>query len=142
MQIPNEQVSSMEKPVEVTRAVQLLYASLGIGLVKSIVDFGRISSQSSVGLTLFIMLVTFGLLFFFIWKISDGRNWARIVFLVLFLLGLPFSVPLYLEEFGRNIFLGSLSVIQVLIQLIATYLMFKKSSSLWFRARKARVNAQ
>ena len=108
--------------------------------MKSIVDFARITSESSVALVLFIMIITFGLFFFFIWKISDGRNWARIVFLVLFLLGVPLSIPVYLEEVRRNLFLGSLSFIQVILQLVAIYLMFTRNSNLWFKTRKARIN--
>ena len=82
----------------------------------------------------------FGLLFFLIRKISDGRNWARIVFLVLFLLGVPFSIPVYLEEVSRNLFLAILSSIQFILQVVAIYLMFTRNSTLWFKARKARIN--
>jgi FtsH-binding integral membrane protein len=136
----NEQNSSMEKPIEVTRAVQLLYASLGIGIVKVVFDFARLSSEISLMFILFVMILTFGLLFFFIWKISDGRNWARIVFLILFLLGLPISIPIYLEEIGRNLFLATLTSIQIIIQIVAIYLMFMKKSNPWFRVRKVHVN--
>lgn len=136
----NEQNSSMEKPIEVTRAVQLLYASLGVGIVKSVVDFAHLSSEVHLMFILFVMILTFALLFFFIWKISDGRNWARIVFLILFLLGLPMSIPIYLEEIGRNLFLAILTSIQIIIQIVAIYLMFMKNSNPWFRVRKVHVN--
>ncbi|HEX8337907.1 MAG TPA: hypothetical protein VF621_14315, partial [Pyrinomonadaceae bacterium] len=74
MQVPDGQNSGAGRPVEISRAVQLLYASLGIGVVKSVVDFARFGSGVSVALVLFIMVVTLGLFFIIIWKISDGRN--------------------------------------------------------------------
>lgn len=126
----------MEKPIEITRAVQLLYLTLGIGIVKAFIDFSHISFESSVAITLFVMLFTFAFLFFLIIKISGGRNWARIVFLIFFLLGIPLAIPIVLEEVKRNLFLGSLSLIQIVLQVTALVLMFTKNSNLWFRTRK------
>jgi len=139
MQNTNEENLSMEKPVEITRATQLLYATLGIGMVKSSIDFFRISSETSVAFTLITLIFTFAFLFFLIIKIAGGRNWARIVFLIFFLLGIPLAIPIVLDEVKRNLFLGSLSFIQIILQVIALALMFMKNSNLWFKTRKNRL---
>ena len=136
MQNTNEQNLSIEKPIEITRAVQLLYATLGIGAVKSSIDFFRISSETSVAFTLITLILTFAFIFFLIIKIADGRNWARIVLLIFFLLGIPLAIPIVLDEVKKNLFLGSLSLIQIVLQIIALVLMFMKNSNLWFRTRK------
>ena len=126
----------MEKPIETTRAIEFLYLSLGIGIVKSLLDFSHLSSKTSAVFTLSVLIFTFAFLIFLIIKISGGRNWARIVFLIFFLLGVPLAIPLYLEEFRKNVFLGSLSSIQVILQVAALILLFMKNSNLWFRTRK------
>lgn len=64
------------------------------------------------------------------------RNWARIVWLVIVLFGLPFAIPANLQEIRRNVLSGTLSVIVTLLQVIGTYLLFTRNSNLWFRTRK------
>jgi hypothetical protein len=72
----------------------------------------------------------------FISRISARRNWARIVWLVLVLFGLPFAIPANLAEIKRNVLTGAFSVIVTLLQLIGTYFLFTKNSNEWFRTRK------
>jgi len=64
------------------------------------------------------------------------RNWARIVWLVIVLFGLPFAIPANLQEVRRNVLSGMVSIIVTILQLIGTYLLFTKQSNLWFRTRK------
>jgi hypothetical protein len=62
-----------------------------------------------------------------------GRNWARIVFLVLFVIGaLPYFAVLA-EMFARPKLTASLSVIQLLLQAAAMVLVFTRPGSAWFR---------
>ncbi len=136
MEIPNEQNISIEKPSDVTRAVQLLYASIAIGLVSSIVGIAYEISGSSIVFALVPLILFFGLFAFLVFKISKGRNWARITFLVIFLLGVPFAIPMYTQELRRNFLSGSLSIFIALLDLVAVYLLFRKKSNLWFKASK------
>jgi hypothetical protein len=69
-------------------------------------------------------------------KLAAGRNWARIVFLVLFVIGLPLALPGYIGELKTNPLHGSLSIVVAILQLIGIYLLFTKNSNLWFRTRK------
>jgi len=87
-------------------------------------------------LSLLIVVAFFGLLFFLVMKISAGRNWARIVCLVLVLLGLPFAISAYVQEVRIHLVSGTLSIIILILQLIGTFLLFTKQSNLWFRTRK------
>jgi len=136
MESTSEQKTNAERPREVTRAVRFLVSSLAIGLLNAMFHLVQRTSGAPMVFALLIVIAFFGLLFFLVMKISAGRNWARIILLVLVLFGIPFAIPAYLEEVRRNVLSGSLSIIISILQLIGTYLLFTKQSNLWFRARK------
>ncbi len=121
------------KPPDVNRAVKLLYASLLLGIAVEVTDFSYLKSLGSAGFGLFISLFTFGLLLFLIVKISTGRNWARIVSLILFLAGIPLFLPNLGKELKRNPFAGTISVVQTVLQIVAFVLLFKGTSGIWFK---------
>ena len=75
------------KPVAIRRAIGLLWASLAIGVVKTPLNWAYFTSRASAAFNAFVMIFTFAIIGFFIWKIGQGKNWARIVFLALFVIG-------------------------------------------------------
>src|SRR6266550_8806221 len=133
MESTSEQKENVERPREVQRAVQFLTSSLAIGLLASILRLAQRVSGAPMILSLLIVIAFFGLLFFLVMKISAGRNWARIVCLVLVLLGLPFAISAYVQEVRIHLVSGTLSIIILTLQLIGTFLLFTKQSNLWFR---------
>ena len=136
MEPTSEQPARAERPREVSRAVQFLNSSLAIGLLTSILRLTQRVSGTTMLFALLIVIAFFGLLFFLVMKISVGRNWARILCLVLILFGLPFAISAYLQEVRTNFVSGTLSIIITLLQLIGTYFLFTRKSNLWFRTRK------
>jgi hypothetical protein len=139
MESISEQEATAERPWEVTRAVQFLTSSLAIGLLKSIFNLAQRTSGAPMILAILIVTAFYGLLFFVVMKIAAGRNWARIIVLIIVLalvLFIPFAIPAFLEEVRRNIVSGTLSIIITILQLIGTYLLFTSKSNLWFRTRK------
>jgi hypothetical protein len=124
------------KPPDVNKAVKLLYASLLLGIAVEVADFTYLKSLRSAGFALFISLFTFGLLLFLIMKISSGRNWARIIFLVLFLAGIPLFLPNLRNELKRNPFAATISIVQVILQVVAFFLLFKGTSGIWFKKNR------
>lgn len=131
-----ESTPNVARPMEVTRAVQLLLCSLVIGLATSVIRVTQLVSGTSLVITLLVVIAFFGLYLLFIMKISAGRNWARIVFLLLVLFGLPFAAPTYLAELRKSVPSGSLSILVAILQLVGTGLLFSRSSNLWFRRPK------
>lgn len=131
-----ESTTQVERPNEVTRAVQLIAASFAIGGVRAVFDLIQKVSGASFFLAILILLVLLGILFFFLSKIAAGRNWARILFLVLLVVGLPFAIPAYLQEVKTNLLHGSISFIIAILQLLGTGLLFAKNSNLWFKTHK------
>jgi hypothetical protein len=136
MQPTIESTPDAARPIGVTRAVQFLLASLAIGLIASVVRVAQLATGATLVVALLLVLAFFGVYLLFIRKIAAGKNWARIVFLLLVVLGLPFAVPTYMAELRRSVLSGSVSVVVAILQLIGTGLLFTKSSNLWFRRRK------
>ena len=82
----------MERPKKVTLAVTLLYASLAIGLLRSALEARILFHMAAPAFIISVTLASFAVAVFFIVMIAQGRNWARITFLVLFIAGLPLSI--------------------------------------------------
>jgi hypothetical protein len=122
------------KPPEIRRATNLLWVSLAVGLVKTSLQWPYLAARASIAFTGFILVFTLAIVGFLVWKIGQGRNWARIVFLVFSVLGfLPFLFVLR-SEFARSPALGTLSVLQVGLQLFALLLIFTSPGKEWFHA--------
>jgi hypothetical protein len=74
------------------------------------------------------------LLYVAIWYIGFGKKWARILFLILFVilvLGSKNFVPFLLKT---NLALSFLFVLQMLLQILALVFLYSKSSNEWFNS--------
>jgi hypothetical protein len=123
----------MLKPAVVRRAIGLLWASLAIGALKTPLDWADLISRASVSFNAFVIVSTFAVTAFFIWKIGQGKNWARIVFLMLFLLGIVPFVFVLGSEFARSPASGLLSTVQFGLQAVAVFLIFTSPGKGWFQ---------
>jgi hypothetical protein len=130
------------RPEKVGTAVKLLYITLGIGMLRSSMEVSMSAQKAPPAVMIFIALFVLGVLWLLIHMIGKGRNWARITFLVLFIIGLPFSVLPLLQSLAVNLFSGLLGVAQMVIQVVALVFLFQKPSSDWFRMMKAKKSTQ
>ena len=129
-------IAIVERPREATRAVQLISASFLIGGIRAVFELTHKVSGAYFFVAILLLIAFFGICFFLVSKIAAGRNWARIVFIVLVLIGLPFAILGYIQELRTSLLGGSISIIIAILQLIGTYLLFTKNSNAWFRERK------
>lgn len=127
---------NIEKPSQVGTAVNLLWASLAIGFGKSIMDMQHLGSQASPAFTNIILVSVIAVMALLIIFISKGKNWARITFLVLFILGSLPSIPLVIDETTRSSVLGAFSLIQIVLQVIALFIVFTKPGKEWFKKQE------
>src|SRR6185436_15000813 len=127
MEPPIEQTGNGERPVQVNRAIQLLFASLAIGLLRAIVGLTQRVSGTPLILAILVVCTVFALGFILVWRISARGNWARIILLVLVLFGLPFAIMTSVAELKQSVASGSLSIIIALLQLLGTYLLFTRN---------------
>jgi hypothetical protein len=75
-----------------------------------------------------------------IFKIARGRNWARITYTVLSLLGYASIVmnwSTYLAGYHGDLEWAGLDVLGTLADIGGIYLMFTRAANAWFRTRAA-----
>jgi len=132
-----EPQTNATRPSSVGLAIKLLWASLAVGVIKILIDFQYLSAMANAALVGFVLVFTLALTGFLILMISTRRNWARIVFLIIFLLGLLPTLPVILTEFSRSPVAGILVVLQIGLQVYALFLLFTKPGAAWFRKADA-----
>jgi hypothetical protein len=128
-----EQEASVTRPILVTRAAQLLTSALVLGLIASTIRLWGQVSGLQLALVLLMLVAFLTVLFYLVMKIWMGRNWARILLLALVVLNTPFATRAYIAEVQTNIVPGTISIIIVIMQVIATVLLFTKDANRWFR---------
>ena len=121
------------RPIQVARAVQMLWITLGLGVINTALQWQFLTASIPVEIALLTQLFTFGLLAWFTVKISAGRNWARITFLVMSLIGVPAILIHMPATFVRAPAAGIIGTIQFLLQCYAIYLIFSEPGRRWFR---------
>ena len=131
-----EPTANIERPKVATAAVQFLFASLTIGVIRAIFGLTQRVSGAPLILAALIVIAVFALLFVLVWKISARRNWARIILLVLVVINLPFAVLANVGELKHSIPSGAFSIFIEVILWIGTCLLFTKNSNRWFKTRK------
>jgi hypothetical protein len=132
-----------EIPVSVSRAILMLWISLAVGPVRAILDYSRLSASLanlSMSPEVFLVLtwaIVLLVYVFLVLKIRRGRNWARIIFLVLFILGLFSGVKEVAIGFRYGLVSPILGALQVLLQGAALVLLFIPDSRDYFRKKEA-----
>ncbi len=125
------------KPREINLAVGLYGVSLALGLVKAFLEWAYLRSSASVSLIAGVLGCTLAILSLLLWKVAQGRNWARITLLVFFLLFLPSSCLDIRAEFARSTIQGVLSIVQIALQTAALLFIFIGPGKEWFRRESA-----
>ena len=123
-------------PSNVGRFEQLMYLTVGIGLIGSVLSWNRsVARASALGgatLVLFVQLSVLALMVLFIWLAARRhKNWARWLLLIVGIMGLPSYVGIlghYLEPLA-----GVLILAQLLFQVIAFVLIFTGNARDWFK---------
>ena len=139
----NQTQKLKNRPSQVSIAVKLLWYSLGLGIVNTLTDPQSLDlvSQGSTAFTITIMAFTLVIMALLIWNISAGRNWARIIFLVVFLLGglgylfaaMNDPTDPSFNPFARSMLAGLISLLQLAFQLVALRFIFTKPGASWFK---------
>ncbi len=121
------------KPKSIVAAKNILYATVFLDIISSLIgefSAGMHNYSSIRGLASTVISIL--LLLLIIREIGLGHKWARTLFLILFILaviGMPFYISIL---FDASIVLGFLFILVVLLEILALYFLFSKSSSNWF----------
>jgi hypothetical protein len=126
-----DQLPARMKPLAIRRAVFLMWASLAVNNLILILDWRFQISQVPVLVVILLEVAGVALSVWLIVKITAGRNWARIVYLVLLVLGLIVLVPDILGSASRAAHIAGLRMIEVGMDFAAMYLVFLPGRE-WF----------
>lgn len=132
MATKNAQAVVVNRPKQVEYAIKLLLTSLAFGVLVGYINNSR--SAEGEYFLIYTYIIILGLLFngFFVYKISQNRNWARKLFIVFTFISLIFYVPQLASSILVTPFNALLQLANILIQLIAVYFLMQKESKEWF----------
>ncbi len=126
------------RPGKVGTAIKMLYIAMALVVLEDIMMSSAYAHLQSPAMVLFGWIGGVVLYLFFIYMISKGHNWARIILLIFFIisvlsaiLGLPHNLTFYPIP-------TVLSIAAMIIDAIAFFFLFQKSSSVWFRGTTAK----
>ncbi|MDF1795714.1 MAG: hypothetical protein P1U63_04160 [Coxiellaceae bacterium] len=136
------------RPSGVTTAIQLLYITLIISFVCGIINVIQIHGNPAgapaglgIGPMVAILIISLAIFWFLFFHISRGRNWARIIYLILFVLGIlstGWHLKMYLQQ-GMLISLATL--VNYVLGVVAIVLLFTSESNTWFKTPNKPTNA-
>jgi hypothetical protein len=133
-----------EPPKQVMWAVWMMRASLVIGylslflvedLAATVGDVPDDTRSASVILFFIMLALTAVVYLWLIQCVKDGRNWARMLMLVLTVLGV-FSMFAGTNGEGTPLIADVITVADSLIDVIAMVLLFRAPASDWFAAKR------
>jgi len=109
----NETQQLNNRPSQVSTATKLLWFSLGLAFVNTLTDPEYLVLEGTTAFIIAFVAFMLGIRALVIWKVSVGRNWARICTLVIFLLsGLSYLVTLT-DVFSNSRFIGLNTLLQL-----------------------------
>jgi len=127
-----------DRPKKVRTAVTILYATLGIGIIRTILESSATAQMAGSAFMIFVTAVVFAIMWLFIAMIARRKNWARITVLILFLLGLIFAIEPMKQSFSVSALSGVLGMVQLVLQALALVFLFQREASTWFKAGPSR----
>lgn len=126
------------RPKEVEYAIKLLLTSLVFGVLVAYIN-NSVSPDSEYFMVQY-NIILLSLLFngYFIFKITQNRNWARKIYIAFTLISVPIYISQLITLFTTTPFNGFLLLANILIQVIAVYFLLTKESKKWFVLVKSR----
>ncbi len=121
------------KPQSIVAAKNILYAVLFLEIITWTVARWLPGANLPVtAQTVVTVIVTVAVMFALIKYVTMGMKWARIVLLVLFLLGLAAYAWAFNFWWQTNILIAVLSLLQTVLEAVALGFLFARESTLWF----------
>ena len=124
--------AQISRPSKVSMAVTLLYVALAIAVLRLPIELHVIwqeNQQVPVPVIVFIAMAVVAFFWFLIYKIGRGRNWARITYLVIFVLGVPGAVTGLFRSSGVAQASALLGVPEGILEIVALVFLFQAPSN-------------
>jgi hypothetical protein len=132
----NEQIPPsplFHKPLSIVAAKNLLYAVLFLNLITWAIGWWSAGVYSAAPIqSIVILIVTVVATFVLIKCVGLAMKWARVVLLILFLLGLAGYLWSFSVLWKTSIVIAVLSLLQLILEAVALGYLFSRDSTLWF----------
>jgi hypothetical protein len=119
-------------PKNVFNGVVLLFIALGLGILRAIIGIPMLEEPIAILITAIIAVPFILLEAFLIYMIYGGKDWARITFLVLFIVGIILDIENMIIWFFAVPILFVLCIIEIIVTIIALFFILQDKSSKWF----------
>lgn len=129
------------KPKSVALATTLLWICVALGLVTALLDQQRLAEVATPSFINIVLFVCFATIVGVTLLISARKNWARITYAVLFLLGLVPGLSTILKSFATVAVVGMIPLASACLQLAALVLLFLPSANSWFRGEATNTHS-
>ncbi|HLX65706.1 MAG TPA: hypothetical protein VKR41_01880 [Puia sp.] len=128
------------KPASIVAAKNILYAGIFLSILTWALGRWTTTMYATTAVTSVVILVVIvGITFALIKCIGMGMKWARVVLLVLFLLGLATLPWTFLALLDASMVVAILILLQTILQIIALYYLFSRASTQWFNRVKEKA---
>lgn len=131
------QKKKTEKPEIVNYAQVILWVTLAIGVVKSVMVFLKAASYGvNIGDGWFIYFVTpftFAFKALLIYLLGKRKNWVRWLYVVLFVLLTPLSIHPLIQSLSYAPIQGIIGIIQIVAEIVAGVFLFLSPATAWYK---------
>ena len=124
-----------DRPKHVRWAILLMYAVLALGAVRLMIAPVNVPQNLPASWLWVTLAIVFAVFLWIIVMTGRRHSWARWVYVILFVLGLPAGLRMTraaLDAGGAN---GAIAALQLAMQLIIIVLLFSPPSNAWFRTQ-------
>ena len=125
-----------EKPLKVTIAVKFFYLVVGFGIIRAVMTIIRHADVRSPDFLIYTKLIIYAGSLYLIYQLNKGRNWARWLLGVIFIIAIPLVILPAFASYSHNPVDALLALIQTAFYIIGLVFVFHRSSSNWFGAEK------
>jgi uncharacterized membrane protein len=134
--------ATLARPIQTTLGVHVLWVVLTLNLLGTVISVLRQGealghaeiAAAAVTISLVMVAVVFGLLFWFLWAAGKGKNWARITLTALIAIGVLLVAYKLAFNFRAAPVESTFATVAVLAQVIALVLLYRPESNAWYRA--------
>jgi uncharacterized membrane protein YjdF len=131
-----------ERPLKVTLAVKFFYLVVGLGIIRAVVTIIRHADVRSPHFLIYTKLIIYAGSLYLIYQLNKGRNWARWLLGVIFIIAIPLVILPAFASYSHNPVDALLAFIQTALYIIGLVFLFHRSSSSWFGAEKISKNLE
>lgn len=125
-----------ERPSKVALAVKFLYLVVGLGIIRAVMTIIRHADVRSPDFLIYTKIIIYAGSVYLIYQLNKGRNWARWLLGVIFIIAIPLVILPAFASYSHNPVDALITLIQTALYIIGMVFLFHRSSSNWFGAEK------